>query len=291
MSPISFPRFASHAASGRGPLGSDQLRRLVPSAFATRAHESRSERYTYIPTSAVIDGLRANGFEPTFAKQGHSRVKGKAEFTKHLLRFRYRGQERIGRKVGDVFPEVVLLNSHDGTSAYQLMAGTFRFVCLNGLVVADRGLGTIKVPHKGDIVNQVIEGSHAVLRESIRAVDRADAWAWVTLSGDERLAMAESAHVLRFGEGRSGQVAKLVPPAQMLSPRRHQDTAHDLWTTINVLQENAIRGGLTAWDRDTNNRRCQVATRPVNGIGQAVNLNRALWLLGERMAEIKGAAA
>ena len=103
--------------------------------------------------------------------------------------------------------------------------------------------------------------------------------------------MAESAHVLRFGEDRSGQVARLVPPAQLLSVRRHQDTAHDLWTTMNVLQENAIRGGLTAWDRDVNNRRRQVATRPVNGIGQAVNLNRALWLLGDRMAETKGAAA
>ena len=190
-----------------------------------------------------------------------------------------------------MFPEVVLLNSHDGTSAYQLMAGIFRFVCLNGMVVADRDFGTLKVQHKGNVVDQVIEGSHAVLQESIRAVDRADAWAWVTLSGDERLAMAESAHVLRFGEERSGQVAKLVPPAQLLSVRRHQDAAHDLWTTMNVVQENAIRGGLTAWDRDVNNRRRRVATRPVNGIDQNVRLNRALWLLGERMAEIKGAAA
>lgn len=290
MSHMYFPRFAPHTFSGRGPLGDDQLRRLVPSAFATRAHESRSERYTYIPTSAVIDGLRANGFEPTFARQGRSRIAGKTEYTKHLLRFRHRGQERTGRK-GDVSPEIVLLNSHDGTSAYQLMAGTFRFVCLNGMVVADRDFGAVKVPHKGNIVNQVIEGSHAVLQESIRAVDRVDAWSWVTLSGDERLAMAESAHVLRFGEERAGEVAKLVPPAQLLSVRRHQDTAYDLWTTMNVLQENAIRGGLTAWDRDVNNRRHRVATRPVNGIDQNVRLNRALWLLGERMAEIKGAAA
>ena len=62
MSHVSFPRFASPSAStiGRGPLGDDQLRRLAPSAFAAHKHESRSERYTYIPTSAVIDGLRAD---------------------------------------------------------------------------------------------------------------------------------------------------------------------------------------------------------------------------------------
>ncbi len=79
MSHISFPRFASHAASGRGLLDNDQLRRFAPSAFATGKQESRSDRYTYILTSAVIDGLRADGFEPTFAKQGGSRIAGKAE--------------------------------------------------------------------------------------------------------------------------------------------------------------------------------------------------------------------
>ena len=290
MSHIAFPRFASHAASGRGPLDNDQLRRLAPSAFATGKHASRSDRYTYIPTSAVIDGLRANGFEPTFAKQGGSRIAGKAAFTKHLLRFRYQGQAPAMRKVGDTFPEVILVNSHDGTSAYQLMAGMFRLVCLNGLAVADREFATIKVPHKGDVVGQVIEGSYTVLEESKRALDQADAWAGVTLSRDEQVFMAESAHVLRFGEGEPGDVATPIRPEQLLTVRRHDDASRDLWTTTNVLQENAIRGGLTAWGRDANNRRRRVTTRPVNGIDQDVRLNRALWLLGERMAQLKAAA-
>jgi hypothetical protein len=291
MSHIRFPRFASHAASGRRPLSDEQLRQVAPSAFATGKHESRSARYTYIPTSAVIDGLRANGFEPTFAKQGRSRIAGKADFTKHLLRFRYRGEAGAARKVGDVFPEVVLVNSHDGTSAYQLMAGTFRLVCLNGMVVADRDLATIKVPHKGDVVSEVIEGSYTVLRESVRAVEQADTWAGVTLSGEERFAMAESAHVLRFGAGEPGEAATPIRPEQLLAARRHEDTARDLWTTTNVLQENAIRGGLTAMGRDANNRPRRVTSRPVNGIDQDVRLNRALWLLGERMAQLKGAVA
>ena len=92
MSTATFPRFGSTPATGLGPIDDAALRRLVPSAFAPHKHESRSERYTYIPTSAVIDGLRANGFEPTFAKQGRSRIPGKADFTKHLIRFRRAGQ-------------------------------------------------------------------------------------------------------------------------------------------------------------------------------------------------------
>lgn len=290
MSHISFRRFGSVAASGRDPLSDQQVSSLAPSAFATGAHESRSTRYTYIPTSEVIAGLRANGFEPTFAKQGNSRVAGKADYTKHLIRFRFQGEAGGLRRVGETFPEVVLINSHDGTSAYHLMAGMFRFVCLNGLVVADRGLATIKVPHKGDVVGQVIEGSYTVLEESKRALDQADAWAGVTLSRDEQMAMAESAHMLRFGEPEPGEAATPIRPEQMLSVRRHEDASRDLWTTTNVLQENAIRGGLTAIGRDANNRRRRVTTREVRGIDQDVRLNRALWLLSERMAQIKAAA-
>ncbi len=33
--------------------------------------------------------------------------------------------------------EIILLNSHDGTSGYQMLAGQFRFVCSNGLVCGD----------------------------------------------------------------------------------------------------------------------------------------------------------
>lgn len=290
MSHISFRRFGSSAALGCGPLSDEQISRLAPSAFATGAHESRSARYTYIPTSEVIAGLRANGFEPTFAKQGSSRVAGKADYTKHLIRFRFEGEAGGLRRVGETFPEVVLINSHDGTSAYHLMAGMLRFVSLNGLVAADRGLTTIKVPHKGDVVGQVIEGSYTVLEESKRALDQADAWAGVTLSRDEQMAMAESAHMLRFGEPEPGEPATPIRPEQLLSVRRHEDASRDLWTTTNVLQENAIRGGLTAIGRDANNRRRRVTTREVRGIDQDVRLNRALWLLGERMAQIKAAA-
>jgi hypothetical protein len=39
-----------------------------------------------------------------------------------------------------VTPEIVLLNAHDGTSAYQFHAGLFRLVCANGLIVSDATL-------------------------------------------------------------------------------------------------------------------------------------------------------
>ncbi len=281
--------YSFNARVGREVLSNDQIARLAPSAFATQAHESRSARYTYIPTSEVIDGLRAQGFQPVFAKQGRSRIAGKEDFTKHLVRFRFQGQGPALRRIGETFPEVVLVNSHDGTSAYQIMAGMLRLVCLNGMIVEDRELATVKVPHKGDVVSEVIEGSYTVLEESKRALAAADEWAGVTLKSDERMAMAEAAHILRFAEA-DGSVETPFRPDQMLTVRRSVDRSDDLWTTTNVIQENVIRGGLSAWGRDANNRPRRVTTREVRGIDQNVKLNRALWVLGERMAQLKAAA-
>ena len=58
------------------PLADDQMRQAAPSIFAAGKHESRSERYTYIPTIEVLRGLREEGFEPFMVAQGKSRIEG-----------------------------------------------------------------------------------------------------------------------------------------------------------------------------------------------------------------------
>jgi hypothetical protein len=274
---------------GRDVLSNEELRSVAPSIFATDKHTSRSDRYAYIPTSEVIDGMRANGFEPVFAKQGNSRVEGKADFTKHLIRFRHQGEDIAIRRIGGIYPEVVVVNSHDGTSAYKVMAGLMRLICLNGMVVADRDLTSVTVQHKGDVMGQVIEGSYQVLSESRQAVEAADTWAGVTLNRDEQMIMAEAARVIRFADA-EGNIDTPIQAGQLLRIRRREDEGADLWRTANRIQENVIRGGLTAWGRDANNRPRRTTTREVKGIDSDVKINRALWLLTERMAQLKSAA-
>ncbi|MGF6438643.1 hypothetical protein ABIC80_004336 [Kosakonia sp. 1610] len=94
------------------PLTNDELMRVVPSAFSVEKHESRSERYTYIPTITLLDKLREEGFEPYYAGQSRVRDPERRDFTKHMIRLR-RGNNGSGSEV----PEIVLLNSHDGSSS------------------------------------------------------------------------------------------------------------------------------------------------------------------------------
>jgi hypothetical protein len=292
------------------PLTIDALRHFAPSAFATEAHESRSARYTYIPTSEVIAGLMREGFQPFMATQSRSRIAGKSEFTKHMIRFRHPDSFAKIQRVGDSVPEVVLVNSHDGTSAYKLSAGLFRLVCSNGLMVADSTVEMLSVMHKGNIVDQVIEGSFQIVSQSEKSLEKSEEWNRLALTAGEQGAFADAARELRFADN-EGAIATPITAAQLLAPRRAEDAngpvswrgelarsgpKQDLWHTLNVVQENVIKGGLHGFqqttDKQTGRRTARrVTTREVKGIDQDVKLNRALWMLAERMAELKGVAA
>ncbi|EKO5009025.1 DUF945 domain-containing protein, partial [Escherichia coli] len=162
------------------PLTDDELMQFVPSVFSGDKHESRSERYTYIPTINIINKLRDEGFQPFFACQSRVRDLGRREYSKHMLRLR-----REGHINGQEVPEIILLNSHDGSSSYQMISGIFRFVCTNGLVCGNN-FGEIRVPHKGDIVGQVIEGAYEVLGVFDKVTDNMEAMKEIHLNSDEQ---------------------------------------------------------------------------------------------------------
>jgi len=287
---MNYHNFTYGAASNRQqtPLTLDQIAQYAPSAMATHAHDSRSQRYTYIPTVNIIEGMIRSGFQPFKASQSTSRIEGKSEFTKHMIRFRHQDVSQ-NLAVGDSIPEVVLINSHDGTSAYKLIAGIFRLVCSNGLVVAESTTGSVAVHHKGNILDNVIEGSYRIVEDSQKAIGAIAGWKNLQLTTGEQSAFAEAAHSLRFADA-EGKTTTPITAAQLLKPRRHEDGGNDLWQTMNRVQENVIRGGLHGVQRGENGRGWRnVTTRPVKGIDQDVKLNRALWQLAERMAELKAA--
>ncbi len=269
-------RFASRSPSLRSdsPLSDDQIRRVAPSIFADAPHESRSERYSYIPTAAVLTELRKEGFQPFMVTQTRVRDEGKREHTKHMIRLRHASQIN-----GAEANEIVLLNSHDGTSSYQMLAGMFRFVCSNGLVCGDT-VADVRVPHKGDVAGHVIEGAFEVLSGFEQVKESRDLMRSITLDDGEAEVFARAALSLKYNDP-----SKPTPitESQILMPRRFDDRRPDLWSVFNRTQENLTKGGLHG--RAANGRR--QSTRPVQGIDQNIRLNRALWLLADGMRALK----
>ncbi len=254
-------------------LTRDDLRRAAPSVFADRPWQAMSGRYRMVPTIDVVNILAERGFRPVRAHQSRSRVPGKEGFTRHLLRFRHESA-LDPPSVGQEAPELVLTNSHDGTSAYRFMAGIFRLVCGNGLIVQSADFGSIGVRHSGgaDFRARIVEATCRVAEEAPRTLETIEAWKRVALSPEQRLAFAEAAWGLKPNPS--------IRPSHLLIPRRLEDDRPDLWHTLNRVQENLIRGDL----RGINARGRRIRTRPVRSVDADLRINRGLWRLAEGLA-------
>jgi hypothetical protein len=274
-------RYASSRASANAirrdrPLTDEEIRRAAPSVFAQEAHESRGERYGFIPTIDVLTGLRRAGFEPFEARQTKVRDTSKREHTRHLLRLRH-PDAPANREVA---PEIILLNSHDGSSSYQLLSGFFRFVCDNGLIAGDV-CDDIRITHRGrsNLVDDVIDGCITVLDNVETAAERIQAYQSILLTESHQRALASAALALKYDDPAKAPVIA----DQLLQARRFEDRQPTLWNTFNRIQENLIKGGLRG--RSGNGRR--TSTRAVTGVDQDVKLNRALWTLTDHLAKAR----
>jgi hypothetical protein len=255
-------------------LTNDALKKLAPSIFAEQAATDRSHRYSFIPTYSVVDALRNEGFYPVKVMESRARIDEKKGFTKHLIRFR---RHDGFTNVGEVHPELVLMNSHDGTSSYQLSAGLFRLVCQNGLIVADTEIETIKIRHSGNVIDNVIEGTYSIIKDMPEAIERVNQFQGILLPEPAQKVFAQAALQLRYEDDEAP-----IQSERLNRPQRMADKGNDLWSTFNRVQENIIRGGVRGRNKNGGN----MSTRAVNSVGENIRLNKALWTLADEMAKI-----
>lgn len=253
------------------PLTNDQIFSVAPSIFATDKHESRSDRYTYIPTIAILEKLRQEGFLPTMVAQSNSRIEGKKEYTKHMIRLRH-----VNEISKDLAKEIILINSHDGTSSYQMLAGLYRFVCQNGLVSGDT-ISDVRIRHSGNIYDDIIEASYTILDEFDEVESDIELMRSTQLLLPEAEALAEAALTLKYDDEAP------IQPKKLLAPRRFEDNGLDVWSVFNRIQENLMKGG----QRGINKNGRRVSTRPVRAIDNDIKLNKALWIVSKALAKEK----
>lgn len=254
-------------------LSTDDLRHAAPSIFATTPWEGMSNNYRFIPTGDVLDRMADQGFRVTKAVQSRSRIPGKAPFTRHLLRLRH--VDFLDTTEAEV-PEVVLINSHDRSSAYKLFTGIMRFVCENGMIVQSSDFGSFSIRHSGsrDLYQQIMEATDRIMEGVPTIMGRIADWKQVILPRIDQLELARQAMELKPNAA--------VPFHSLLTSRRVEDDTdaygkRDLWKTANVLQESLMRGGI----QGRNVRGRQIRTRPVKAVEADVRINRKLWELAE----------
>ena len=263
-------------AIGTVAISDQELNALAPSVFASQPIAGVSDRYSFLPTSSILNGMRENGWVPVRAEQQSVRTEARRGFQKHLIRFA-RAEHLAAWDKNQIRPEAVLLNSHDKSSAYQLHCGLFRLVCLNGMVVSDGTFARISIKHSGFNPDLVIEASFDVLEAVPQIMDKVKLFQDRILTDAERLALATGAATYRWEDPNKAP----VNPSMLLNPRRYGDGAKDLWTSLNIVQENIIRGGQRDYSRRRPDGSRMPKSRAIKGIDEDMKLNKALWQMAE----------
>lgn len=257
-------------------LNKDQMARIAPAIFAQHAAPTTSARYAFVPTEQIVDDLAKFDFHPVKVLMKKSRKEENKGFGTHVIRFRHADMRET--LVGDSFFELVLKTAHDSTSQVEFMSGLYRLMCSNGLCTPAGEFGSFKVRHTGYAAQNVRQGLDGILG-SLPALKSAQTeMANTILAPEERVALAQSAAALRWGDE-----SPLREASQLLTRRRAADNSSDLWSTFNVIQENLVRGGLLA----RGSSGMPYRTREMKNVGESVRLNRELWKLAETMGKIK----
>lgn len=252
-----------HHASGPF-LSTEALRKQVPAVFATHQFEKTSPDYVFISTEQLVEALRDVGFHPTDARQRRSRGE-RLGFARHMIRFRSHDAVCV---VGCT-PEVILINSHDATSAWQLRGGFYRFACCNGVIVSLADLTVLRVPHRGNVIASVVQSAQHIMDQLHGIGGIIEQMVRTELDAQTRQAFAQRALEIRYrDQGRFPFDAD-----RLLQARRDEDRSDNLWCVYNRVQENVVCGGIAG--RSATGRR--VTSRRITAVQEDVRLNVELW--------------
>lgn len=250
------------------------LTRFAAVAQTSRNTATTTEKYRHISTMEVVDIVRQQGWEPTGVQVARAAAKNRG-FQKHLIRFR---NPSLSQNANGAYPEVLLSNSHNGTSAFKFHVGVFELVCSNGLIIQTERFGSVSVLHRGFAAEKVVDAIGEVVSNVDTILSRREVMRGIQLTDGEVYAFAQSAAVLRYGEEGN-------PSVRQLTYARHSEQRENtLWNVYNRVQEAIMRGGVYHTTANGNRRKAKAIT----SIGEDVRLNTSLYRLAEEMAKLKG---
>jgi hypothetical protein len=248
----------------------DRAIEIAPAIAADRPADYITNRYKFTSTKEVINMMQDLGYALTEVKQASTKIPLRRDFGAHIVQFQHPDLYIKATEGGvEARPQVVMINSHDGSRPISFEMGIFRLVCSNGLMIKSMDMGGFKERHTKldftalkNLINEKVETLP-------QAVNRINQFTSREMTAKERTEFAMNALRLRAGEEK---VAETYELNSILSPRRDADQGTNLWKVFNTVQENLVRGGF-----QLNDRQARAITNPWADL----DLNRELWSLAE----------
>ena len=222
----------------------EQIKEACPVAFAETPSSEVSKHYTHIPTDRVIDDMEKLGWGVIDAKQVSARKKATKGFQKHMLVFRHPDLMVEGKDGDDVWPQIIMTNSHDGKNSFTFQAGMYRFVCSNGLVIADQEFGKMKIRHMGYDFETLRGTIEEMVEKLPLTVESMNKFKQTELTKPQKYDLARRAIATRFKLQKNQKVDQVykIDLDEVLRPVRKEDAGDDLWSVFNLVQEKVVEG-------------------------------------------------
>lgn len=230
----------------------------------TQTSHIGSNKFGFISSENLVSRLESQGLKLDSVVESKIRKNKEVRqgYQKHVLRFDTGHVNSHGKL------QLLAINSHEGSSALTFRLGFYRMVCSNGLIVGSDLIPQVKVRHTSNgllkldgAIDEVMEYQTAAKESMEKMLDTK-----VNFETFEKL--SQEALKIRLGEKYSD---KLVP---LFESKRFEDNREDLFTVFNVIQENIIRTGFYALNRETN---VSTKIRAIRGVESNVILNNALF--------------
>jgi len=251
-------------------LSMADIKKTAPSVFQTNQKAGLSGHYVHIPTDKVINDMIQLGWKPCQAVEIKARKKSTIGYQRHMIKFFNPSIEIEGVNGDNVYPQILLTNSHDGLSSFKFQIGLFRLVCSNGLVVMDTSYGDFKLRHMGYTFTELQTKVSDAVAAFPGLVKKINEFQSVELSDWQVKKFAKSAALVRFGDNVKVDIGTL------LKIDRVEDSGNNLWTVFNRVQEKLINGDCSY----TMGAKVRKA-RAIKNFSMDLKINEALWKLAE----------
>jgi hypothetical protein len=266
-----------------GVLTVEDMQQRAPAMFSDTKAERLTDRYAAFRTADLLPIMADYDYFPVQAAQKRPTKNSptKAEHKTHMVAFSKGGDQGDGQTRG----EIIVYNSHDGSSALRLFAGAYRFICSNG-IVAGEGMQQ-RIYHTTKSIAGFEQSLRSVIEALPSVLQQFEVARNINLDGMQQYELAKQAVMKRWGawddsivdvDGRpikgSYAVDKTIRDA--LGVQRSEDNLSDAFTVWNRIQENVLRGNVMIKSITDNNVGMRKA-RPVTAVAEHVRINRELF--------------
>lgn len=235
-------------------------------SVADQAHPKMSAKYKTVQTNLIAQKFKDMGFVVDSVTRKKSRGGGQG-FGKHMVKLSH--PELLRTSHDDIKLQLIITNSFDGSSAFSIQLGFFRFVCANGMIVGEC-LESYKHRHTGMILEELDESIEKIVAQTKTLAAMIDKLKSIELTTAQIISFEEEAKNLR-----GDKVAKID-----WTVRREEDKGTNLFVVYNRIQEDLVRGKATVTNEEGRTR----TLREIKSVDRLKEINTKLFDLAMKYA-------